>query len=252
MKLGLSISLLVALSGCATYVRVPEGAPPGPEAAERAWARVLSEHVDERGRIDFAGVADHRRDLDAFVEYVGAVSPRSDPAAFPTPAAVLAYYLNAYNALAMYDVIHTGIPPELYSIRFRFFYRNRFLMGGRRISLYDLENKIVRPIGDPRVHFALNCMARGCPRLPREQFQAGRLDAQLDAAARLFFSETRNVELQPEKKIVRFSEILSFYTKDFLARAPTLADYANRYRTEKLPTDWKLEFIPYDWKLNRQ
>ena len=105
---------------------------------------------------------------------------------------------------------------------------------------------------DPRVHFALNCMVKGCPRLPREPFEASRLDAQLDAAARLFFSEARNVELRPEKKVVRFSEILRFYPKDFLARAPTLIAYANQYRVEKIPTDWKVEFIPYDWKLNKQ
>ena len=103
-----------------------------------------------------------------------------------------------------------------------------------------------------RVHFALNCMVQGCPRLPREPFEADRLAAQLDAAATLFFSEARNVELQPDRKVVRFSEILSFYTKDFLARAPTLIDYANRYRSEKIPTDWKVEFIPYNWKINKQ
>ena len=49
----------------------------------------------------------------------------------------------------------------------------------------------------------------------------------------------RNVELLPDKKIVRFSEILRFYTKDFLVEAPSLIAYANRYRLEKLPADWK-------------
>jgi hypothetical protein len=208
--------------------------------------------VDDRGRIDFTGVTKDPADLDTFVAYVGAVSPQSDPASFPTQAAVLAYYLNAYNALAMYNVIESGIPPELDTIKFKFFYKNKLLMGGRRISLYDLENKLVRPMGDPRVHFTLNCMVRGCPRLPREPFQESGLDSQLDAAAKLFFSEARNVELQPEKKTVRFSEILSFYTKDFLAKAPTLPDYANQYRSEKIPTEWRVEFIPYDWKLNKQ
>ena len=208
--------------------------------------------MDGNGRIDFAGIVRAPADLEAFVGYVGSVSPRSNPAAFPTPASSLAYYINAYNALAMYDVIRSGIPPELGSIKVRFFYRNRLLLGRQRISLYHLENRIVRPIGEPRVHFALNCMVRGCPRLPREPFETGRLDAQLDAAARFFFSESRNVELLPDKKIVRFSEILRFYTKDFLVEAPSLIAYANRYRLEKLPADWKVEFIPYDWTLNTQ
>ncbi len=95
-------------------------------------------------------------------------------------------------------------------------------------------------------------MVRGCPRLPRVPFEASRLDEQLDFAARLFLNEERNVVLDPGTKVVRFNEILRFYTKDFLAKAESLVAYANLYRTEKIPTDWKVRFIPYDWTLNRQ
>ncbi|HTD53187.1 MAG TPA: DUF547 domain-containing protein, partial [Thermoanaerobaculia bacterium] len=131
-------------------------------------------------------------------------------------------------------------------------YKNRFELGGRYISLYALENQVIRPMGDPRVHVALNCMARGCPRLPREPFTAAELDRQLDRQAREFFNETRNVELSPEKQTVRFSQILQFYTGDFVKKAPTLIAYANQYREEKIPADWKVDFIPYDWVLNKQ
>ena len=83
-------------------------------------------------------------------------------------------------------------------------------------------------------------------------FEASRLDAQLNAAATLFFSEERNVDLRPVSKTVRFNEILRFYTRDFLAVSPSLIAYANKYRTEKIPLEWKVEFIPYDWTVNRQ
>ena len=100
----------------------------------------------------------------------------------------------------------------------------------------------------PAVHTALNCMARSCPRLPREPFQQATLDAQLDAAAREFFNEERNVEVGPEA--VRFSEILKFYTDDFLKSDPTLVAYANRWREAKIPEGRKVDFIPYDWTTN--
>jgi hypothetical protein len=248
---GIAVAVTLA-AGCALRVPAPKTAAGGPEAASASWARVLERFVDERGRIDFRGVASDSSDLDAFVAWVGAVSPRTSPSAFALRQEVLAYYLNAYNALAMYNVVHSGIPPELDSIKFRFFYRDRLLVGGKRTSLYRLENGLVRPLGDPRVHFALNCMVRGCPRLPREPFEAGRLDAQLDAAARLFFSEPRHVQLDPAGKTVRFSSILDFYTKDFLAKAPSLIAYANLYRNEKIPTGWKVAFLSYDWTINAQ
>ena len=45
------------------------------------------------------------------------------------------------------------------------------------MSLYTFENEVIRPLGEPRVHFALNCLVRGCPRLPPTPFVAERLDA---------------------------------------------------------------------------
>lgn len=248
----LGLALALCATGCALNVPAPKTAVEGPEESGRAWARVLDAHVDDRGRIDFGGIARAPSDLDAYVARVGAVSPESSPGSFPTPESRLAYYLNSYNALAMYNAIQAGIPESLGGMKFRFFYRDRLVMGGERISLYALESDRIRPLGDPRIHFALNCMVRGCPRLPRVPFEASRLEEQLDSAARLFFDEGRNVELDAKTKVVRFNEILRFYTKDFLAKAPTLIAFANLYRSEKIPADWSVQFIPYDWTLNRQ
>lgn len=246
------VSLLLASFGCAINVKTPKTAAAGPASPQAAWAKVLSRYVDENGRIDFADVAKNPADLETYVAYVARVNPESDTSAFPTRESKLAYDLNAYNALAMYNVILFGIPPELESGKIRFFYRTNFEVGGKRMSLYALENKIIRPMGEPRVHFALNCMVRGCPRLPREPFHAERLDLELEAVAQYFFQEARNVKLEPEKQVVRFSQILQFYTEDFLKMAPSLIDYANKYREEKIPKTWKVEFIPYDWTVNKQ
>jgi hypothetical protein len=245
-------AVIVLLTGCATNLPAPRGPSAGPVVAQAAWERVLAKHVDDRGRIDFAGIAAAPGDLESYVSYVGSISPISRPDAFPTREDKLASYLNAYNALAMYGIVQSGIPESLAKMKLQFFYWNRFVMGGERISLYELENSIVRKMGEPRIHFALNCMVRGCPRLPGEPFEASKLEAQLEQAARLFFSEERNAELRPEVKTVRFNEILRFYTKDFLAVSPSLIAYANRWRAEAIPLDWKVEFIPYDWTVNSQ
>jgi len=245
----------VVLTGCSTSVPAPRGAdqaPPASEAAESAWARVLQKRVDEQGRIDFAGLAAERTDLDTFVAWVAAVSPRSSPAVFPTPEARLAYYVNAYNGLAMYNVVRDGAPFHLPSDKVRFFYGDKLLVGGERISLYAFENDVIRPLGDPRIHFALNCMVRSCPRLPREPFLAESLDAQLEAATREFLNEKRGVELFPPRRVARMSMILNWYQKDFLAKAPNLAAYVDRYRPEPVPAGYEIEFIEYDWTLNAQ
>ena len=216
-----------------------------------AWTRVLERHVDESGRIDFAGVAADRADLDRVVAFIAAADPVSAPARFPSPGAKLAYYINAYNALAMYGVIDAGVPTRFGAIgRFRFFYLRTFVVGGHSISLYSLENDVIRPLGDPRIHFALNCMVVSCPRLPRSAFTADEIDRQLDAVAREFVSEERNASVDPATRTVRLSAIFDFYTDDFLARAPSLIAYVNRYRTLPIRDDDKVQFRDYDWTIN--
>jgi hypothetical protein len=253
MRHWLSVAAVLFLStACATQIPPPRtAARPGADP-EKAWANHLSRFVDDKGRMDYAGMAKDPADLETYLAYIAKVSPESRPEMFATAEARLAFDINAYNALAMYDVLRSNLPPDLNEVKVTFFYKNRFELGGRYISLYALENRVIRPMGDPRVHVALNCMARGCPRLPREPFTAAELDRQLDRQAREFFNETRNVELAPEKQTVRFSQILQFYTGDFVKKAPTLIAYANQYRDEKIPADWKVDFIPYDWVLNKQ
>jgi len=249
-----AIALGVLLTACSTSVPAPQRpeGPPTKEAAEAAWSRVLTTRVDERGRIDFTGLTRDRADLDTYVAWIAAVSPGSSPGSFPTLDAKLAYYLNAYNALAMYNVVRTGLPLRLPNDKVRFFYGDKLLVGGQRLSLYAFENEVIRPLGDPRIHFALNCMVKSCPRLPREPFLAEGLDAQLEAAAREFLNDKRNVEPFPPERVVRLSMILNWYEKDFLAKAPSLAAYVDRFRPEPIPAGYEIEFIVYDWTLNAQ
>ena len=242
------------LAGCAAVPR-PAREPTALLTAPPydAWARVLERHVDDRGRVDFAAVARDRADLDRFVAYIYDTGPNNAPRLFPSADHVLAFHLNAYNALAMHKVIERGIPVTLAGMRrVGFFLLGKVLVGGEAITLYEYENTVIRALGDARVHMALNCMSIGCPRLPREPFRAERLDAQLEREARYFFNEPRNVVVDDSAKVVRLSEILRFYRADFLAAAPSLASYVNRYRERTVPDSYRVEFIDYDWTVNRQ
>lgn len=232
------------LAGCTT-LRPPPPAGGDPEAA---WTRVLRERVDEQGRVDFVGLSRDPAPLDTYVAYVGATSPDS----FADRGARIAYLINSYNALAMWNVLRNNIPERLTLLgRVGFFKATRVVVGGREISLYDYENDVIRPLGEERVHFALNCMVVSCPRLPRLPFTGPGLERELDAAARLFFSEPRNLVVDDARRTMRVSAILDFYTEDFLAKAPSLPAYVNRYRAPPVPTDYSTAFLDYDWTINR-
>jgi hypothetical protein len=250
----LALLTLAALTACATLVP-PPAAVPARRDPQAAWAAVLERFVDDEGRTDFHALAADRADLDAYVAWVARTSPASDPALFPTEGDRLAYYLNSYNALAMYNVIAAGFPETLEGYRkVPFFFLRKLQVGGRPMTLYAYENDLIRPTGEERVHFALNCMAKACPRLPRRPFTSAGLDVELEREARRFFAEPRNLQLDPGRRTVRLSEILRFYTEDFTRKAPSLVAYANRHRADSppIPDDYKVEFIKYDWRVNQQ
>lgn len=248
------LAALLAVSlfgGCALY-GPPKAAAPTAEPRE-AWAKVLREYVDPQGRVNFAAIARAPEDLERYVAWVYDNGPNNLPELFRTPQEVLAYHLNAYNALAMYAVIESGIPESNAGFgKVRFFFLRRVRVGGERMSLHAYENDIIRALGEPRIHFTLNCMSVGCPRLPREPFEAAKLEQQLEREAKLFFNEERNLLVDEATKTVWLSEILDFYPSDFLAVAPSLIAYANRYRPTPIPADYAVKFIPYDWAIARQ
>jgi hypothetical protein len=220
------------------------------------WSNVLTGFVDEQGRTNFDALAADRTALDELVAYVERVSPATAPELFPNRADVLAYHLNAYNALAMRGAIDEGVTDGFASFfkRQMFFKFRKVTVGGRSMSLSSYENDVIRPLGEPRVHFALNCMVRSCPRLPQTAFRAPELEAQLEAAAREFLNDPRNVRVDAAAREVWLSAILDFYTEDFAAdgKRESLIAYVNRYRDDPIDPGLVVKFISYDWTLNRQ
>ena len=218
------------------------------------WARVLQQYVDEHGRVDFHALEGDRGPLDRYVAWLATHGPRSTPSGFPNQQAVLAYHVNAYNALAMHGVLERGIPEDFSSFfkRARFFRFRGIVVDGGKSNLYDYENDVIRPLDDARVHFALNCMVRDCPRLPREPFTAGRLNEQLEAATREFLNSDKHVRVDETRRILHLSAILDFYTEDFVAsgRAEDLPAYVNRYRETTIEPGLEVRFMDYDWTVN--
>ncbi len=253
--------LPVLLGACGTTLQAPfptEPVMPTAEAraqAEAAWADVLHRFVDDQGRVDFRGIAADPEALNRYVAFVWAVGPDTHPALFPDADSRLAHYINSYNALSMYTVIEKGIPEALDSLTKRagFFVLTGITVGGEETNLYDYESDVIRALGEPRIHFALNCMAVSCPRLPQLPFSAERLDAELERETVRFFAEQRNLRVDPASRTVFLSEIVEdFFPEDFLAVAPSLIAYVNRYVDPDIPADFAVEGIPYDWTINAQ
>ena len=246
---GLLALLALVLSACTTVAPPPAAPVASADDALRAWATVLTRFVDERGEVDFAALARDRGDLNRYVRYVAETPPES----LPDGPARLAHFINAYNALSMFNVVDSGIPQTHAGWnKVGFFVLRQFTVGDRAMSLRGFENDVIRPYararGDPRIHFALNCSAVACPVLPRTPFSSEGLDAELERETRAFFARPINFRIDAAMRTVWLSEILDFYPEDFVpVPAASLLVYANRYAPQAAALDFMVRFTPYDW-----
>ena len=243
---------------------VAAGATPPPAFSHQDWTEVLQRFVDERGRVDYQGLARNRESFDRYIAAVERTGPATDPELFPSRDHELAYYINAYNALVFKGVLSRG--PETKSVwsgglisGYGFFVGMDITIEGRRTHLKPLEDKVIRDrFEDPRVHAALNCASLGCPRLPRRAFEAEGLDAALDAAMTEFVIDPLNCEIDRQRQVVKLSKIFDWFAEDFVGsrenRDAALIEYINRFRPEadRIPTGYSVKFSKYDKRINAQ
>lgn len=157
-----------------------------------AWDRILAKYVaaspDCINRVAYGRVT--AADKKALKAYLTALQ-RVTPSALPADEGH-AYWINLYNALTI-DVVLDHYPVK--SIRDIAISPGLFAVGpwkkalvsveGKKLSLDNIEHDILRKTwADPRVHYAVNCAAIGCPNLMAKAFTAKALDEMLDRGAR--------------------------------------------------------------------
>jgi hypothetical protein len=116
-------------------------------------------------------------------------------------------------------------------------------------------------VGDPRVHFALNCMSHSCPPLLDEPYEGSKIDQQMDKQGKVYLSDPRGAQ-KGEGGTVKLSEIFAkFYTDEWIdaykkktgkANA-TLIEAIQPYAAPDSPVNGATKYEPmtYDWSLNK-
>lgn len=224
------------------------------------WNRVLSVYLkageDGLNRVDYAAVtAPDRAALDAYVSGLAAT-----PISTHNRAEQFAYWVNLYNALTV-KVILDHYPVE--SIRDIDISPGLFANGpwgaklltieGEEVSLDDIEHRILRPIwNDPRIHYAVNCAAIGCPNLMPVALNGENTEKNLNEAARAFINHPRGVRFDGDDLVV--SKIFTWFEEDFGGNEAAVIQHLQRYAEPELRarlsglTD--IDDYEYDWSLN--
>ncbi|MGB3264021.1 MAG: DUF547 domain-containing protein [Microcoleus sp.] len=224
------------------------------------WDELLQRYADDFGRVNYRGWKAEGADvLKAWLATLAEV----DLAAVTDADARLALWLNAYNAIAISQVLEVypiaSIRPKVLGIPnwlafLDFFTRSNSIIGGKKYSLNQIEHAILRPdFAEPRIHFALVCAAVGCPLLRRGAYFPESVRAQLEADASRFIRNPDKVRYDAEKKTLYLSKIFDWYGDDFVKVAGSVAAYAGDYLGPEaaVSNEWAIVFLPYDWNLNQ-
>ncbi len=197
-----------------------------------AWDYLLDTYLRRAGTaqlFDYRAVTPRDKTLlDDYVESLAGVAVSR----YARPEQ-LAFWINLYNAVTV-KVVLDNYPID--SIRevdsvFRLggpWDEKRVNVEGEKLSLDDIENRILRPIWrDARVHYALNCAAKGCPNLAAVAFTSENTEALLDAGARAYINDGRGVRLRDGELFV--SSIFKWYREDFGGNDAGILAHLKRY-----------------------
>ena len=162
----------------------------------------------------------------------------------------LAFYINTYNIFALKMVVDHWPLESIKDVGSLFrpvWGKTAGIIGGKEVSLDDIEYNIVRPMGEPRIHLAIVCASVSCPDLLTEPYMADKLNSQLDNQTRVFLNNDKK-GLQVSKKTIHISKIFDWFEKDF-AKAGGVETFIRNYRPD-LPNLNIDADIDYDWSVN--
>lgn len=176
----------------------------------------------------------------------------------------LAFWLNIYNAHAQ---LKYRQDPTITQDHARLFEKRDIVIAGEKLSLDDIEHGLLRHRAkwgmgyfgrwfasdfikrfhvrelEPRIHFALNCLAASCP--PIGFYHEERLSKQLQKATRWYLAQETDIDLV--KNQIRIPRLFLWFHHDLNGKvgAQKLLEEFELIPREK---KWEIEFKEYDWK----
>ncbi|MGB9620177.1 MAG: DUF547 domain-containing protein, partial [Armatimonadota bacterium] len=233
--------------------------PPLDQVDHSVWDRLLKKYVDQNGMVNYAAWKASEADRTALKQYLAVLS-QADTEARTSREGMLAFWINAYNALTVYGILGVYPTSSIRNHTSKLFGYNIWEdlllpVGGKKYSLNDIEHNILRKLGEPRIHFAIVCASIGCPRLRNEAYTPAKLEEQLADNTRDFFSRRKNLQVDAAARAIRVSSILKWFGSDFgptpQAALASLLDYMPPDTKQVISSgNFSVSYLDYDWSLN--
>ena len=218
------------------------------------WDSLLKKYVDNTGLVNYKVFGEDSTLLSTYIEKLTSNIPNETWSENDQ----LAYWINLYNAATIKLILQhypiSSIKDIGASIQIPFIntpWQIKFIiLNGKKYNLDHIEHSIIRKMFDePRIHFALVCAARSCPKLRNEAYIGDKLENQLTDQAKAFLSDSLKNNISVNKIII--SKLFRWYGGDFKKKS-SLIDYINQYSPEPIDKDADIDYMDYYWELNDQ
>jgi hypothetical protein len=167
----------------------------------------------------------------------------------------MAFYINTYNLFAIKLIADHKPKHSIRDIGTWFspvWQKPAAMLTAKTISLDTIEHKILRKMGEPRIHFAIVCASLSCPDLRTEAYSAESLDKQLDEQTRSFLGNVgKGINIEGET--IYISKIFDWFAKDFASdkKPASVLKFIAQYNMEAGRFS-EYQTLDYNWQLNQQ
>ncbi|NRB11440.1 MAG: DUF547 domain-containing protein [Rickettsiaceae bacterium] len=161
------------------------------------------------------------------------------------------FWINAYNLLTIDLIINSTERRSIKNLGTIFrspWKKYSWKINGKNYTLDEIEHDILRPMGDARIHMAINCSAISCPDLLNKPYMADNLDQQLDYQVILFLKNpTKGVKIT--RAGLEISRIFKWFVKDFGGNEALEKFIFGRLNMD-FTTETSIKYLDYNWNLN--
>ena len=250
-------SVLLAITGL-TFLSLTAHAQTGENVEVRAgidhseFDRLLKKYVNEQGLVNYAGWKQNAADMAVLDEYLKQFGAKENPVQGNEKAASL---VNGYNAFVLRWILLNYPTESIWQLKDSF-KAKRNQIGGRKVSLDNIEHGTLRPLIGYRAHAVLVCAARSCPPLQRFAYTAENFEEQDDRAYQAWLGRDDLTKFLPNEMRVEISSIFKWFKADF-DKAGGTPKILGRYapppiREFAAAGKYEIKYLSYNWGLNDQ
>ncbi len=152
------------------------------------------------------------------------------------------FWINAYNFFTLVDMSSEWPVNSMKDIGWT---QDHHEVGGKIYSLDQIEHQILRPMRDPRVHFAINCASVGCPSLNKSVYTFRDSEKQLDEAVKNALKNPLHLVVTPKNNVIA-TKLFDWFEDDW-GGAEGVAQFVSKYGPVQTQ---EVGDFSYDWRAN--